>query len=150
MISKIKYTSIVLIFFVLFSQNIFSQSVNDSLTNINSQKEYLIKHNNKIKGEIDSLNMILKNLDVVLKANLKNLYILKYGEEDGSRVANRKVWKGMTEQMLQDGWGKADTVTANSYKWGLYTQWTYGDITFFFKNGKLFEWEDKSKTKKGN
>lgn len=148
--SKIKYTSIGILFIALFCQNIFSQSVNDSLNNINSQKEYLIKNNNKIKGEIDSLNMVLKNLDVVLKANLKNLYILKYGEEDGIRVSNKQVWTGMTEQMLQDSWGKADTVVANSYKWGLYTQWTYGDITFFFKNGKLFEWEDKSKTKKGN
>jgi len=56
----------------------------------------------------------------------------------------------MTEQMLQDGWGKADTVNANSYKWGIYTQWIYGDITLFFKNGKLFEWEEKKKNKKDN
>jgi len=150
MILKFKIASILFLVLFIFSQNLFSQTIKDSLVNINSEKEYLIKNNKKIKNEIDSLNIVLRNLDVVLKNNLKNLYILKYGKDDGSRVANKQVWKGMTEQMLYDGWGKADTVNANSYKWGMYTQWTYGDITFFFKNGKLFEWEEKKKDKKDN
>ncbi|MCH8326702.1 MAG: hypothetical protein IIB83_09140 [Bacteroidetes bacterium] len=33
-------------------------------------------------------------------------------------------------------------------KWGIFTQWTFGDVTFFFKNGKLFEWEEIKKDKK--
>ncbi|PJA99250.1 MAG: hypothetical protein CO128_04155 [Ignavibacteriales bacterium CG_4_9_14_3_um_filter_30_11] len=150
MCTNLKTLGFILLLSSLFSQNLFSQSINDSLSTTNSQKEYIIKDNTKIKNEIDSLKLVLKNLDVILNNNLKNLYILKYGKEDGIRVANKQVWNGMTEQMLQDGWGKADTVNANSYKWGIYTQWIYGDITLFFKNGKLFEWEEKKKNKKDN
>ena len=55
----------------------------------------------------------------------------------------------MTEDMLNDSWGKPDRTNKIKKKWGIFTQWYYGDITYFFKNSKLIEWEQKKKDKKG-
>ncbi len=111
-----------------------------SLTNINLQME----------KEIDSLKKVSDNLDKKLniaQSELKkaqhSFYVKKYGQENGNRVFEGKVWKGMTEQMLKDSWGKPDKTHRNNYKWGVFTQWYYGNITYFFKNGRLIDWEEK-------
>ena len=49
----------------------------------------------------------------------------------------------MTEKMLKDSWSEPDRKTRNKKKWGLFTQWYYGTITYFFKNGVLTDWEEK-------
>ena len=54
----------------------------------------------------------------------------------------------MTEDMLNDSWGKPDRTNKIKKKWVIFTQWYYGDITYFFKNSKLIEWEQKKKEKK--
>ena len=54
----------------------------------------------------------------------------------------------MTEKMLRDGWGKPDRIHTSTYKWGIYSQWYYGDIIYFFRNGKLIDWEEKRAGKK--
>ncbi len=47
----------------------------------------------------------------------------------------------MTDEMVRDGWGEPDRVDKNVEAWGTFTQWNYGDVTFFFKDGKLTDWE---------
>jgi hypothetical protein len=108
------------------------------------------KVNRQMKKEIDSLKKVSNNLDKKLKnaqSELKKVrysfYTRKYGQENGNRVFEGKVWKGMTENMLKDSWGKPDKTHQNNYKWGVFTQWYYGDITYFFKNGKLTDWQEK-------
>ena len=49
----------------------------------------------------------------------------------------------MTDKMLEESWGKPDNITSNKEKWGMFTQWYYGEITYFFKNGELLGWEQK-------
>ena len=110
----------------------------------------LTKINLQMEKQIDSLKIVSDNLDKKLNvahSELKKVkhsfYIKKYGQENGNRIFEGKVWKGMTESMLKDSWGKPDKTHQNNYKWGVFTQLYYGDVTYFFKNGKLIDWEEK-------
>ncbi len=71
----------------------------------------------------------------------REYFIKKYGKKIGNRILNGQVWKGMTEEMLRDSYGEPDKIDTNKQKWGVYTQYYYGKQIFFFKNGKLFDWE---------
>ncbi len=149
MLSKFRIAVFVILTISLYGQNLYSQTKEKTLSNLKAQKEQLIKKNAQTKHEIDSLKIVLKNLDANLKKHQKKLYILKYGKKNGIRVSLGSIWKGMTEDMLRDSWGKPDRINKIKRKWGIFTQWYYGEITYFFKNGKLFEWEEKKKDKKG-
>ena len=110
-----------------------------SLTKINLQ---LQKEIDSLKKVSDSLDKKLDKAQSELKMIQHSFYIKKYGQENGNRIFEGKVWKGMTESMLKDSWGKPDKTHQNKYKWGVFTQWYYGDIIFFFKNGKLIDWQE--------
>ncbi len=155
-----KYLIITLtsLLFLLFRTESYSQN-KESITketytaqkdSLNNLKKILIIKKTHLQSEIDSLKTHLEMLDKNLEsaeADLKEwkhkLFIRKYGREDGSRVYEGRVWKGMTESMLRDGWGEPDKIHKDVYKWGVFTQWYYGDITYFFKNGRLIDWEQK-------
>ncbi len=49
----------------------------------------------------------------------------------------------MTDEMVRDSWGKPDKIDKNVERWGVFTQWYYGNVTFFFRDGKLTEWDEK-------
>ena len=111
-----------------------------SLTKVNQQME---KEIDSLKKVSDGLDKKLNKAQSELKKVQHSFYIKKYGKENGNRIFERKVWKGMTESMLKDSWGKPDKTHQNNYKWGVFTQLYYGDITYFFKNGKLTDWQEK-------
>lgn len=113
---------------------------NDSLTVL---KKKLLSEKEKLKKEIESLVDLNSRLDEELKNCLPQFYIKKYGKELGSRIAAGRVWVGMTEQMLLDSYGKPDKVNRNKEKWGVFAQYYYGKIVFFFRDGKLIEWEER-------
>ncbi|MCF8266381.1 MAG: hypothetical protein K9I99_17935, partial [Melioribacteraceae bacterium] len=71
----------------------------------------------------------------------EEILVLKYGQEYGMRVSMGRVWKGMSENMMRDSWGEPDKIDKNKEKWGVFSQWYYGEIVYFFKDGKLTEWE---------
>ena len=95
----------------------------------------------KLKFEIDSLNNLIPDFEQTLNSALQELYILKYGEEIGNKIAYKQIWTGMTDKMVLESWGEPDRVDKNIETWGTFTQWFYGDVTFFFKDGKLTNWE---------
>jgi len=107
-----------------------------------------------LKSKIDSLTNLFSSLSEELTANQSELaeinkrsFVKKYGKENGQRVASGRIWKGMTTDMLKDIWGKPDKITSNKYSYGVYTQWYYGDITYFFKNSVLIDWEQGTEKK---
>lgn len=131
----------------LYSQN--HQSEKDSLLTL---KNSLATENAKLKSEVDSLTAYLAALDKKLDVNQnelasfeKKLYTKKYGKEIASRMALGRVWKGMTIEMLEAEWGKPDRSHTDKHPWGVFTQLYYGDITYFFKNSILTDWEESSK-----
>ena len=147
--------SLFLVSVVFFTSIIFAQEKShltkqqfkvqrDSLVNL---KNNLTAVNKKMRSEIDSLKSYSSKLDDKIKHAKYELYVLKYGKKNGTRVYAGKVWKGMTDKMLRDSWGKPDKIHKDVYKWGVFTQWYYGNITYFFKNHKLTDWEQKKDKK---
>lgn len=145
------FFAVILLFSFINTSEINGQS-NLSAEQIKSQKDSLTAYKNQLRKLIDSLKNDLDTLtkqrdylDEKIKSEFEKLYISKYGKEDGTLVANGKIWKGMTEDMLKDSWGKPDKVNKDKFSYGTFTQYTYGDITFFFRDKILIDWEDKGK-----
>ena len=113
----------------------------DSLT---TQKKLLLEQKAIILTEIDSLKNLLEELQTKLGSARVDGLIRKYGRELGNRVLQGQIWKGMTEKMLEDSWGKPDKINTNKEKWGVFTQWIYGNITYFFRDGVMIDWEEKN------
>ncbi len=116
---------------------------NAKLDSLLQLKEKLTAQKTEINKSIDSLNEKSSKLDVDLRKALKTFYAKRYGRKVGNRIINKQIWKGMTENMLKDSWGKPDRINKNIEKWGRFTQWLYGKIEFFFRDGKLTGWEEK-------
>ncbi|MGK9369248.1 hypothetical protein ACSSWA_10110 [Melioribacter sp. Ez-97] len=119
------------------------KSQHDSLT---SRKNNLLNYKSALKNEIDSLKNESKKLDSLIEKaerEIEAVYVKKFGRKYGPRVYHKQIWKGMTEEMLRAGWGKPDRIDKNVEKWGVFTQWYYGKITFFFRDGKLIDWEEE-------
>ncbi len=127
---------------LLAQTKITPQEYKNTLDSLTSLKANLLSEKLQFKNQIDSLEQLSSSLDEELKNCLPAYYRKKYGNEIGGRVAAGRVWKGMTEEMLLDSYGKPDKVNRNKEKWGVFAQYYYGKIVFFFKNGKLIEWEE--------
>ncbi|MCX7797688.1 MAG: hypothetical protein N2249_03595 [Melioribacter sp.] len=116
------------------------------------EKELLIKkrislvlEQSKLRKVVDSLKIFRNFLEEKLdKSNreIEELYVKKFGKVNGIRIYNKQVWKGMTEKMLLASWGKPDKIDKNIQKWGTFTQWYYGKVIFFFRDGKLIDFEE--------
>ncbi|MBI1936516.1 MAG: hypothetical protein HYS25_00165 [Ignavibacteriales bacterium] len=103
-----------------------------------------------LKNEIDSLKRSISSLDDKIQnaeEEIHELYYKKFGKETGKRIINKQVWKGMTEKMLTASWGRPDKVDKNVEKWGVFTQWHYGNAAFFFRDGKLTDFEEIKQSK---
>ena len=103
----------------------------------------MLSEKQSLLSVIDSLKNRLVEIEEECKSARANQIIKKYGKKVGKQIVNGQVWKGMTERMLEDSWGKPDKITKNKEKWGLFTQWYYGDITYFFRDGIMTDWEEK-------
>lgn len=144
----------IILFSILFiiSTNVhFSQNRNDLskerynflVDSLSLEKDRLLKEKKTLLSEIDSLKNYITELHYKKDSSRSSELIRKYGKEVGNRIANRQVWKGMTDKMLEDSWGKPDKIDKNVENWGVFTQWYYGDITYFFRDGKMTDWEEK-------
>ena len=143
---------LVLLFLLMISTPIYSQNYQSEKDSLLLLKNSLTTENANLKSEVDSLTAYLSALDKRLSTNQnelgtlkKKLNIKKYGEEIATRIALGRVWKGMTIEMLEDEWGKPDKTHTDKHPWGVFTQLYYGDITYFFKNSILTDWEEGSK-----
>ena len=140
----------ILIFTVLFILHSFTTFAQMTDEEYNSKKESLTLQKNGLDEEIETLKLEIDDLQnriPELKQEMitafRELYVLKYGEDIGQRIAYKQIWKGMTDEMVRDGWGEPDKIDRNVEKWGVFEQWNYGNITFFFKNGKLTDWDEE-------
>lgn len=141
-----KLFSFCTLIFITCSLNSFAQitteefyAKKDSLTNRRIELTFTVE---SLKLEIDSLQKIIPALQQELITQYRELYVLKYGKKIGERISNKRIWKGMSDEMVRDGWGEPDFIEKNVEKWGVFTQWHYGDIIFFFRDGKLTDWEE--------
>lgn len=125
----------------IFCSPFYAQAITKSDSLSKAQRKHSNK-NEQLRETIDSLKMLRDSLQKKLREEQRELYIMKYGEEAGNKIALGQIWMGMTEEMMRDSWGEPDSITVNDQDWGRYSQWYYGEITYFFKDGELFEWEE--------
>lgn len=132
--------------FIFISLTTFAQMTEEEyeskMESLTLQKKELKWEIETLKTEIDSLQNRIPELEQEIITAFRELYVLKYGEEIGNRIAYKRIWKGMTDEMVQDGWGEPDRIEKNIEAWGVFTQWIYGDVIFFFRDGTLTDWEE--------
>lgn len=139
-------TLIFAVLLIFISITAFAQMMEEEYNSENEtltlQKKELNREIEKLKTEIESLQNSIPELEQEIITAFRELYVLKYDEEIGQRIASKRIWKGMTDEMVRDGWGKPDRINNNVERWGTFTQWSYGNIIFFFKDGNLTDWEE--------
>ncbi len=142
-----KFFIFILIAFVSVT---FAQKKPITKSEYNSIKDSLLTRKAELTAEKDSLTKSIGELTkefTYLKEHRRDIcrkyFIKKYGRKIGSWIADGRIWKGMKLRMVKDCWGKPDKVTRQKRKWGVFTQLYYGKTTFFFRDGKLTDWEDK-------
>ena len=150
--NRVKIFFILLIIFSFYIGLSAQNKLNDNSSSYISNRDSLSLLKQKLKSEksdllksLDSLKAKSNEIDADIektKNDISTLYVNKFGNLNGKRIANKQVWKGMSDKMLQLSWGKPDKINKNVEKWGTFTQWYYGDVTFFFKNGLLIDWEE--------
>lgn len=123
----------------------YKQTVNE----LKERKTELTEKEESLRNELEYMRGKIDSMKKAYESTMLEIYTMKYGKDDGSRVYHGQIWTGMTDNMLKDSWGEPDRVTKNVEPWGTFTQWYYGDITFFFRDGRLTAWEDKGKEGEG-
>lgn len=148
---KPNYTFVI---FSIFFSNIVAQTTVEEYelekASLSERKIELQGEISDLKSEIDKMHNLITELEQEVTTAYRELYVLKYGEEFGQRVAYNQVWKGMSEEMMDDSWGEPDSVDSNVQSYGVFNQWYYGDVTFFFRDGKLFDWDEAGTTNDEN
>lgn len=64
----------------------------------------------------------------------------KYGEETGKRIYERKIWKGMTGEMIIDSWGNPSKISRVISGDNIREEWSYSNTWLFLSNDRLTEW----------
>jgi len=64
----------------------------------------------------------------------------KYGSSIGSRLYERKIWKGMNSQLVKDSWGSPGEINRIINGDEVREEWTYNKTMLYFRNSTLSSW----------
>lgn len=64
----------------------------------------------------------------------------KYGSSLGSRLYERKIWKGMNSQLVKDSWGSPGKINRMISGDEVSEEWVYGKTRLNFRNSTLSDW----------
>jgi len=67
--------------------------------------------------------------------------VQKYGQEDANQIIARKIWKGMTKDMILDSWGKPRQIDRYIGQTSVKEEWYYRTRVLFVQDGKLVGWK---------
>lgn len=143
-IKIVLFCSVLILSSQIFGQDsteLTSKEYTSKYDSLQSLKEELQSQKENLRSSLENLEKKRDSLKNKLQVEQLSLYKMKYGKEIGERVYNNRIWKGMTREMLRDSWGEPDSLNESKKDWGTFSQWHYGEITFFFRDGELFEWE---------
>ena len=128
-------TLIFSVLFIFISHTAFAQMTEKEY---NREKDELNISRDQLKNEIENIKIETNNmrnkipeLEQEVITAYRELYVLKYGKGVGEKVSYKQIWTGMTDEMVRDSWGKPDKIDKNVKPWGVFTQWYYGNVTFF-------------------
>lgn len=100
---------------------------------------FISENEAKYKLEQDSL---LKEKQLLAIENRKKGLIKKYGQTNGTKIFNQKIWIGMTKDMLFESWGQPDNINRSVGAWGVHEQMIYGNTNVYIENDVLTSWQD--------
>ncbi len=67
----------------------------------------------------------------------------KYGKELGEKIATKKIWIGMTEEMLIDSWGRPEDINTTATRYSTRKQFVYGGGQYVYvQNGVVDAWQN--------
>jgi hypothetical protein len=91
--------------------------------------------------EEDDADFTVEKAHVESESNLHKTIelISKWGYTDGKRIAEGKIWLGMTVEMTLESWGIPYRVNRSNGTWGIREQWIYSEAYLYFENGTLAE-----------
>ena len=72
--------------------------------------------------------------------NRHDLLIAKYGQNEGRKIYEHMIWKGMTSEMVLDSWGKPKVINHYETTKGFREEWIYPKHILMFTNGTLTGW----------
>ncbi len=64
----------------------------------------------------------------------------KYGESTGKKIYERKLWKGMSGEMIIDSWGNPAKISRVISGNNVREEWSYNKTWLFLSNDRLTEW----------
>ncbi len=67
---------------------------------------------------------------------------VKYSTADANRIIERKIWIGMSKEMMIDSWGTPKDINRSVGSWGVHEQCIYGDTYVYVENDKVTSWQD--------
>ena len=118
------------------------EQFDDLMERLIIERENLNDDEENLKLSIDSLKIKLTQLNESFNSCRKSKLVKRFGDDIANRILKGQIWKGMTENMLSESWGKPDRIDTNKEKWGVFSQWYYGNITYFFRDGSMIDWEE--------
>jgi len=76
-------------------------------------------------------------------SNKKAVFIKKYGQVNGEKVAKGLIWIGMTEAMLLDSWGQPEDINTTVTRYVKRKQYVYGSGQYVYvENGVVDAWQN--------
>ena len=125
-----------------FAQEIDPTEYKIQKNQLEEKRDELLGEKESLKNEIAGMYKKIEEIETAIEETIPKFLIKKYGKEVGSNLALGRIWKGMTKEMMIDIWGKPDKENTDKFSYGVFTQYYYGKITYFFRDGKLIDWEE--------
>ncbi len=129
-----------IIFFATIS---FAQEYPIDITQFHSLNDNIVSVQRNSLNKSSKVFANSKSPTVNTNNNRHTYLVKKYGKKIANWINYKRIWKGMSIEMTKDSWGKPDKISTQKHNWGIFTQLYYGNVTFYFKNGKLTDWEEK-------
>lgn len=72
----------------------------------------------------------------------KTMLERKYGVDIALRIFEKKIWIGMTKDMLLESWGRPNDINRTVGSWGVHEQCIYTSAYVYIENGVVTSWQD--------
>ncbi len=139
-----------LVFMMVLFRAIFNKSFFRRLIQVNiklkkvslKNKAELLEEKASLQNDLITMTRKVEELEASITVAWPKYLSKKCGNIDGGNLAMGRIWKGMKKEMMLDIWGKPDKQHTDRFSYGVFTQYYYGKITYYFKNGILTDWEE--------
>lgn len=124
----------------LWLNDVFSKSKKKNYELSDSVKRLLTQYKLANDRESDGVFTVEKNSELNQGDINRTMDLIdKWGYTNGKRIAENKIWVGMTVEMTLESWGIPYRVNRSKVSGGIREQWIYSEAYLYFENGTLAE-----------